>query len=151
MYCCPELLTYTFLYLHGALPGTRSLLSAPSIIVYQYYRRQQVQELVFWGLVFGPLTFPLALVCWHCVQVARGLYCTVLYCTALRPGGQGRAALHTGGQCGQVGPKSTSHGPVSSSYISILSTYLNISTLTYLLSAYPPSVLGQGSSTACRC
>ena len=83
MYCCPELLTYTFLYLQGALPGTRSLLSAPSIIVYQYYRRQQVQELVFWGLVFGPLTFPLALVCWHCVQVARGLYCTVLYCTVL--------------------------------------------------------------------
>ena len=31
-----------------------------------------MQELVFWGLVFGPLTFPLALVCWHCVQVARG-------------------------------------------------------------------------------
>ena len=27
---------------------------------------------MFWGLVFGPLTFPLALVCWHCVQVARG-------------------------------------------------------------------------------
>ena len=31
-----------------------------------------MQELVFWGLVFGPLTFPLALVCWHCYQVARG-------------------------------------------------------------------------------
>ena len=33
LYCCPELVTYTFLYLQGALPGTRSLLLAPPIIV----------------------------------------------------------------------------------------------------------------------
>ena len=78
-----------------------------------------MQELVFWGLVFGPLTFPLALVCWHCVQVARG-----------------EQRYTQGDNVARWVQISWSSGPVLSSfYISKLSTYLHISEHIYTLVA----------------
>ena len=51
------MLVFIYLFLHNDLPGTKS---------------DQLKELLFWTILFGPCLFPLSLIIWHCYQLSQG-------------------------------------------------------------------------------
>ena len=51
------MLVFIYLFLHNDLPGTKS---------------DQLKELLFWTILFGPCLFPLSLIFWHCYQLSQG-------------------------------------------------------------------------------
>ena len=52
-----EFLTFLFLYLYGELTGSRS---------------EQIKQFLIWGILFGPVFFPLSLIFWHIYQIWKG-------------------------------------------------------------------------------
>ena len=51
------MMVFIYLFLHNDLPGTKS---------------DQLKELLFWTILFGPCLFPLSLIIWHCYQLSQG-------------------------------------------------------------------------------
>ena len=52
-----EFLTFLLLYCAGELKGKKS---------------EQIQQLLIWGVLFGPVFFPLSLIIWHIYQIWNG-------------------------------------------------------------------------------
>ena len=52
-----EMMTYTYFYLSGNIQGSNS---------------KQIQQFLFWSILFGPVLFPFSLIVWHAYQLSKG-------------------------------------------------------------------------------
>ena len=51
------MMTYTYFYLSGNIQGSNS---------------KQIQQFLFWSILFGPVLFPFSLIVWHAYQLSKG-------------------------------------------------------------------------------